>query len=178
MEYSSSPHRPLHIYIDDAWYFITGSTINRAKFFISDEHLHLWREVFLATAEELSVTVCAWVVLSSHYHALLKFQHGRDLSKFVQRLHGRTSHKVNVLDNLQGRKIWYSYWDTCIRGETDFWTRFNYIHYNPVKHGYVHNPEDWEYSSYRFYLQEEGDEWLAKCWLNYPAKDLLQEDNE
>lgn len=178
MDYSSSPHRPLHIYIDDAWYFITGSTINCKKHFKSYEHILLWREVFLATTEELNVAVCAWVMLSNHYHALLQFQHGRDFSKFVQRLHGRTSRRINLLDGLQGRKTWYSYWDTCIRGEIDFWTRFNYIHYNSVKHGYVQNPENWKFSSYRFYLQEEGEEWLAKCWLNYPAEDLLHEDNE
>ena len=24
----------------------------------------------------------------------------------------------------------------------------DYIHYNPVKHGYVHSPGSWEYSSF------------------------------
>ena len=35
--------------------------------------------------------------------------------------------------------------------------KIEYIHYNPVKRGYVLKPEDWAYSSARdFYLNEEG----------------------
>jgi putative transposase len=54
--------------------------------------------------------------------------------------------------------------------------RFNYIHYNPVKHGYVQNPEDWEFSSYRFYLREGGDGWLAKCWAEFSVLDSIEND--
>jgi putative transposase len=136
----------------------------------------MWHKIFLKTSDVLGVAVCAWVMLPNHYHVLLKFQHGRDLAKFAQRLHGSTSRQINLLDNAQGRKTWYSYWDICIRGEADFWTRFNYIHHNPVRHGYVENPEDWEFSSYRFYLQEEGEDWLEKCWFDYPANSLLEND--
>lgn len=30
----------------------------------------------------------------------------------------------------------------------------NYIHQNPVKHGFVNTPEDWKYSSYGSILSE------------------------
>jgi putative transposase len=29
-----------------------------------------------------------------------------------------------------------------------------YIHYNPVRHGLVKAPKDWEYSSFHRYVQE------------------------
>ena len=64
-----------------------------------------------------------------------------------------------------------------MRTEHDFWTRFNYIHYNPVKHGYVERPEDWEFSSYRSYLKEQGKEWLWKCLQGYPVDKLLDDEN-
>lgn len=56
--------------------------------------------------------------------------------------------------------MWYSYLDTCIRDEAGYWTRFNYIRYNPVKHGYVSRPADWPFSSYRYYLRTRGAAWL------------------
>ncbi|MEW5829443.1 MAG: transposase [Chloroflexota bacterium] len=176
MEFSSSPHRPLHIYADDTWYFISASTLNHVRYFHPDERLTLWQDVFLKAVQELGVLLCAWVLLPDHYHILVKFLQSRDVSRFMQLLHGRTSRLLNQLDDTQGRKIWYSYWDICIRNETDFWTRFNYIHYNPVKHGYVDDPEKWEFSSYRFHLQKEGAEWLSTCWLGYPADTLLPDD--
>jgi putative transposase len=125
---------------------------------------------------ELHLEPSAWVILANHYHLLVHVHQRHGLGQLVKLLHGRTSHQINQLDNAQGRQLWYSYWDRCIRSDHDFWTRFNYIHYNPVKHGYVENPEDWEYSSYSFYIREQGQEWLAKAWLDYPADTLMQED--
>jgi putative transposase len=29
-----------------------------------------------------------------------------------------------------------------------------YIHYNPVKHGLVNSPADWEYSSFKQYVHD------------------------
>jgi len=178
MEYSESHHRPLHIYLDDAWYFITASTISHARYISTEAHLCIWRDAFFELTLKFGITICAWVVLKNHYHIIVQPQQGRDVSKFIGQLHGRTSRAINLLDNAQGRQIWYSYWDTCIRGEIDFWTRFNYIHYNPVKHGYTENPEDWKFSSYRFYLKQEGEEWLANCWLQYHVDGLLQIDSD
>jgi putative transposase len=174
MEYSESPHRPLHIYLDDAWYFITASTVNHAFYLSTQAHLILWRDAFFELASKFDLTICAWVVLKNHYHIMVQPSKGRDIGKFIGQLHGRTSRQINLLDNIKGRQVWYSYWDTCIRGEADFWARFNYIHYNPVKHRYAENPEDWAFSSYRFYQKQEGEEWLANCWSHYPADNSLQ----
>ena len=34
-----------------------------------------------------------------------------------------------------------------IRDERDYEAHINYVHYNPVKHGYVNRAVDWPYSS-------------------------------
>ena len=44
---------------------------------------------------------------------------------------------------IQSKKVFYNYWDTCITYENSYFTRLNYIWYNPVKHGYVDSPEKW-----------------------------------
>jgi len=176
MKFSSSPHRPIHLYADNEWYFISAATIEHAKILATDQHLGIWRDAFLAAIAELKIALCAWVVLPNHYHVLVQPGRGMGIAKLINLLHGRTSFQFNTLDNNRGRKIWYSYWDVCMRNENDFWTRFNYIHYNPVKHGYVDHPEDWEFSSYRSYLKEQGKEWLWKCLQGYPADELLDND--
>ncbi len=35
-----------------------------------------------------------------------------------------------------------------ILDEADYATHMEYIHYNPVKHGWVHSLKDWPYSSF------------------------------
>ncbi len=57
-----------------------------------------------------------------------------------------------------------------------FWMRFNHIHYNPVKHGYVDNPEDWEFSSCRFYVRNDENKWLNEKLNDFPVSDLFDDD--
>ena len=42
---------------------------------------------------------------------------------------------------------------TKLRDEADFIRHVEYIHYNPVKHGYMKSPIDWPYSSFPRYVE-------------------------
>ena len=45
--------------------------------------------------------------------------------------------------------IWQRrYWEHTLRDEGDLGRHFDYIHFNPVKHGYVNRVQDWPYSSF------------------------------
>jgi len=46
----------------------------------------------------------------------------------------------------------------------------NYIHYNPVRHGYSKRMDEWEWSSFSWYWEEKGRDWLVEIWKKYPIK--------
>ncbi len=46
------------------------------------------------------------------------------------------------------------YWEHAIENEDDFEAHFDYVHYNPVKHGDVTCPRDWEPSSFHRWVKE------------------------
>ena len=171
------PGRPTHWFVDDTYYFLTASTHYSQHHLDSDEHKAAFRDILWSLAYELGLTIDAWVVLDNHYHLLFHLLKGLNLQAFVKRLHGGTAVKFNQLSNTPGRKVWHNYWDRCIRSERDYWTRFNYIHYNPIKHGYVTRMSDYPFSSIRFYEQAMGLDWLADIWRAYPCK-LLTIDND
>ena len=53
------------------------------------------------------------------------------------------------------RGLWQRrYWEHLIRGERDFARHVDYIHYNPVKHGYVTRASDWLCSSLHRYIRQ------------------------
>jgi putative transposase len=52
-------------------------------------------------------------------------------------------------------------WEHIIRDANDYEQHINYIHYNPVKHGYIHSPYDWKYSSIHRFIK---DGILSKDW--------------
>ena len=170
-------HHPPHVYLDDTWYIISAATLGHAPFLASEQAKALVRDKLKGLVVTFGIHLRAWVILDNHYHLLLKTSRGKDLSRFFGQLHGSTSHQINLLDGAAGRHVWHNYWDTCIRDDVGFWTRFNYVHYNPVKHGYVRDAEGWAFSSYRYYLRTKGQDWLADCWSRYPVLDYLRWDD-
>jgi putative transposase len=132
--------------------------------------LEVW-EKFQQLAEQFELTCYAWVVLPNHYHVLAHVSQAQNLGSFFQRLHGGLSFEWNQADAQQGRKVWYRYSDRIIRSERHYYVSLNYIHYNPVKHGYVQSPYDWPVSSVHWYLEHKGREWLRDLWQQYPVLD-------
>ena len=50
--------------------------------------------------------------------------------------------------------IWQRrFWEHQIRNDSDFVHHVEYIHYNPVHHGLVSSPKDWQYSSFLRYVE-------------------------
>jgi putative transposase len=46
------------------------------------------------------------------------------------------------------------FWEHTIRDERDFERHVDYIHYNPIKHGYVTRVDDWQHSSFHRYVRQ------------------------
>jgi len=86
-------------------------------------------------------------------------------------VHSRVAAAMNFQQGQKGRKVWYRYSDRIIRNERHHWASVNYVHYNPVKHGYVKKATDWPWVSAHEYLEAHGREWLAQIWTAYPVKD-------
>jgi putative transposase len=47
----------------------------------------------------------------------------------------------------------------------------NYIHHNPVKHGYVDNWSDWLWSSAAQFLERVGRQRALEIWRKFPILD-------
>jgi putative transposase len=167
---------PPHIYLDNTIYFITARTKDRSPYFDSEGKKSLLSEQLFVTAKKHGLKLIAWVVQDNHYHVLVHIKKKHDLVLFIKTLHGKSAIELNKLDGQLGRKIWVNYWDHGIRNDPDFWKHFNYIHYNPVKHGYVKNMEDYKFSSYHEWIKKKGREWTESCFRLYPIVDFTIQD--
>ncbi|PIS42771.1 MAG: hypothetical protein COT24_01710 [Candidatus Kerfeldbacteria bacterium CG08_land_8_20_14_0_20_40_16] len=144
-------HIPFHLYLDEKIYFVTSRTIKRKKLFNCNAKLDLLEKRIKAAAKKYCIELHAWVVLANHYHLLFTLHEGVKLSNLIRFINSDSSYLLNSNDNARGRKIWWNYWDVCVRTKKDFWAYFNYIHYNPVKHGCVELEGDYRYSSYNYF---------------------------
>jgi putative transposase len=128
-------------------------------------------ERLLTTLEEFCEEVYAWCVLPNHYHALVLTRKLPELLHDVGLLHGRTAFDWNGEDNGRGRKVWFNCAETGMKSDRHFWATLNYVHHNPVHHGYVHRWRDWPFSSGTAFLSEMGRERAAELWKAYPIRD-------
>jgi putative transposase len=148
---------------------ITGTCYEHAHFLDSSERLSWFESELLNHIQKQSVPCAAWVILSNHYHILVRIDDIKRFTQQIGQLHGRTSFQMNREDETSGRKVWFRCQDRCMRSEAHFYTTINYIHNNPVKHGHVEKWSDWAYSSFHWYLEHKGRDWLLDLWRQYPV---------
>ena len=112
--------------------------------------------------------VFAWCLLPNHYHILVQTNRIKELIKQIGLFHGRSSFVWNGEDNRRGRQVWHSCFDRAMKSERHFWATLNYVHHNPVHHGYVERWQDWPYSSAARFLEALGREKAMQIWRDYP----------
>jgi putative transposase len=152
----SAPHNPPHWFQANTIYMLTASIYKSEHVIYSPERKIVWCDSLFEAAKLYGWQIIAWVVLDNHYHVMVKSPEKElNLSKFIGSYHKFTARQWNGEDNVSGRKVWWNYWDTCIRSEKDYYNRLKYIFWNPVKHGLVENLEGYPFSSYKDYLEQQ-----------------------
>ena len=151
-------HTPAHLLRDDSIYTVTASTYQQQNFMESNRRKEQWQNAFFKACQLYQWHIIAWVVLNNHYHIIMRLpeQNAASLPKLIASLHKFTARQWNVDDKQPGRKIWWNYWDTCIDSEKDFENRLKYVFWNPVKHGLVLRPEEYNFSSYRDFMTKSN----------------------
>ena len=68
----------------------------------------------------------------------------------------RIAYEYYRLENSEPFPFWeHRFDDLSIYSQDIYCIKLNYIHNNPIKAGLALKPEDWPYSSARFYIREE-----------------------
>lgn len=160
-----------------ATYFFTVNLANRRSDLLV-QHIDELREVTRIVKRTHPFAIEAMVILPEHLHAIWKLpENDADYpmrwslikSSFSRGLEKTESIRASRLKKRE-REIWQRrYWEHQIRDEWDFEKHVDYIHYNPVKHGYVKRPIDWPFSTLHRYVQTGV---LPEHW----ASDLVIED--
>ncbi|MEO6562651.1 MAG: transposase [Nitrosospira sp.] len=142
-------------------YFFTVALADRRKSLLVD-HVDALREAFRQVKASYPFHLDAIVVLPEHLHCIWTLPSGdanypdrwrRIKAAFSRRLPDRYPRSASKA--LKGeRGIWQRrYWEHTLRDEEDCQRHMDYIHYNPVKHGYVDGVADWPHSTFHRYVE-------------------------
>ncbi|MDF3131212.1 transposase [Kiritimatiellaeota bacterium B1221] len=170
--FNCSWHRPSRQQAGE-WLHITAACYEHKSLIgFTPERMNSFSRDLLDCVSADSLEMSAWCLLPNHYHLLVRVMDEKILSKSLGKLHGRTSHTWNVEENLAGRKCFHGLLPKPIKSLEHRWATLNYIHHNPVKHGYVDKWQDWPYTSAHAYLKTMGKAQAAKFWRDYPVLDM------
>ena len=120
----------------------------------------------------------AWCVLPNHYHALVETPDVKALLRELGLLHGRTAHAWNGEEQTRGRKVFFRAVERAMRSDRHYWATLNYVHHNPVRHGYVTRWTDWPWTSAAEYLVQTGIDEATRVWQEYPLRDYGKDWDE
>jgi putative transposase len=166
-------HSPPHLdFIGQRQFFITATCFEH-KHHIGRRHERMtdFEANLLAGCQKFATSIYAWCVLGNHYHVLLRTDDIEALRHELGLLHGRSSYYWNGEENQRGRQVWFNCFDRVIKSHRHFWASVNYIHHNPVQHGYVDRWQDWPWSSAASFLERVGHETASKIWREFPILD-------
>ena len=97
--------------------------------------------VLLGVLGQRDAQIHAWCVLPNHYHALIETNAILEVLADLGRMHGRLSFDWNGEEQTRGRQVWCGAVERYMRNDRHFWATINYVHNNPVRHGYVRSEE-------------------------------------
>jgi putative transposase len=142
-------------------YFFTVNLADR-RLSLLTEHIDLLRAAFRGVRAQHPFEVEAAVVLPEHLHMIWSLPEGdADFAVRWRLIKGTFSRALPRDERLtpsrlgkRERGIWQRrYWEHTLRDEGDFVRHVEYIHFNPVKHGYASRVQDWPFSSFRRWVR-------------------------
>jgi len=151
--------------------FVTFSTHRRLPILTNDVFRQDVVDALIETREKTKVRLVAYVIMPEHVHLVLVPPESTKIGSLIgdiKRLAARSvlarlrNNDTGLLKELvveRNRIVRHALWqrrcyDHNVRSEEFLWSKVLYCHKNPVTRELVKRPEDWPWSSYRWYQGE------------------------
>ncbi len=149
------------LYVPGGTYFFTLVTNQRNRIFNDGIAIKTFWQAIDYVKFRHPFTIVANVLMPDHLHIILTLPQGDSNYSTRWRLI-KSCFSRNYKNNNPSPPFWQNrYWEHLIRDEEDLATHIDYIHYNPVKHGYTDLPSKWKNSSFTRFMEDGfyGDNW-------------------
>jgi putative transposase len=153
-------------------YFFTIATHDRSPLLCTVETVSLLGDAFRYAMSEHPFEVDAFVLLPDHLHCVWTLPPAdqnllirwKSIKKyFAHRYKLQESPEFSTSKKGKGEPTFWQnrFFDCAISDEADTVRYIESIHYDPVKHGHVDTPKDWQYSSFQRYVRNG---WYEAEW--------------
>jgi putative transposase len=151
------------IYMPNATWFFTVNLAERQNNHLLVERIDSLRTAFRYVKERRPFQMNAVVIMPDHLHCMWTLPPGdADFSTRWNLLKGHFSRVITKGERIsqsrskrRERGLWQRrFWVHLITDQHDFNQHVDYIHWNPVKHGWVPRVVDWPHSSFHQFVRQ------------------------
>jgi putative transposase len=128
---------------------------NRQQIFADNKDREKLLQTLKEVKEKSGCNIFAYCLMSNHIHLLIK-ENKEPLEIIMRRIGASYVYWYNWRYKRCGHLFQDRFKSEAVEEDEYFLTVIRYIHNNPVKAGIVKNASDYEWSSYRDYLNESG----------------------
>jgi putative transposase len=142
-------------YKNGGCYFFTVVLNDRSQNLLT-ANIQLLRQSFAKIKQHYPFKIDAIVILPDHIHSVWTLpKNDNDFStrwRLIKSAFSRSLSQNEYVstsrENKHERGIWQRrFWEHFIKDQEDYNHHIDYIHFNPVKHGYLNDAYQWPYSS-------------------------------
>jgi putative transposase len=163
-------------------YFITSTVVGYIDIFTRNLYKDIIVDSFKHCQQHQGLQLKAWVIMPNHFHIIASFGAGHNPGLVMKNIKSFTALKVIdaiIKNEKESRKDWilplledygsknkanhkYQFWQVenhpiLLDNNFMFDQRMDYLHENPVRAGYVLEPQDWLYgSAIDYYTNKKG----------------------
>lgn len=166
--------RPLRIEYPGAWYHVMNRGLAKQTIFYDAEYYQLFLNLLAEAHERYQIQIHAFCLMKNHYHLLIHTPLP-NLGRVMRHIDGVYTLRSNRLVGRDGPLFRGRYKAILVEADNYLLPLSRYIHLNPCVAKIVNFPEDYPWSSYRFFLHGNKPDWLyCDKTLNYFSKDKIQ----
>ena len=156
--------RPLRIEMENGIYHVTARGWERRVVVRDDRDRQKWFQLLDRVVVRYGWRFFAWALMDNHFHLFFQTPDA-NLSAGMHDLNSGYATWFNRRYRRAGSLFQGRFKAILVEDESYCWTLSRYIHLNPVRAKMVQRPEDYSWSSYRYYLRS-GD---APDWLDWQS---------
>jgi putative transposase len=159
-------------------HFLTASCFHREAMLGSKRRRDVFLKVLERVRRKYQFVVLGYVVMPEHFHLLVSEPARGNPSKVMQaiklgvvrqlffsRRHRGNSAALRLFEDAGHVRFWqHRFYDFNVWSERKRIEKLRYIHRNPVTRGLVDAPDQWRWSSFRFYAYQEPGPVRVEDW--------------
>lgn len=171
--------RPPRLLLSQSFYHIMTRGNNRHTVFESDEDYLYYLELISKYKPEHPFDLYHYCLMPNHTHFLVRTNKASDFSTFMKRLNLAYFYHYKKEYGWVGH-LWQDRFKSQVVGKDAYFIQCGkYIELNPVRAGIVSAPEHYQYSSYKYYTEDQKNHLLTRDFVydNSGLDELSRQQN-